>query len=117
MTDKTKPKPEVHFIYRKSPSFRNYHVDGIYGGITGRGFLQLDFFVEKHPLPDEETYSIDQKGLSLENKKSSTSVIREVEGGLVMDYNMMKSLKAWLDDKINTFENNFIAPKQPTQKH
>lgn len=117
MTDKTKPRQEVHFKYLKSPSYRNYHVDGIYGGLTGKGFLQLDFFVEKHPIPDEETYSIDKRGLSLENKKGSASVIREVEGGLIMDYNVMKALRAWLDDKIHTFESNFVTPKQPTQKH
>ena len=117
MTDKTKSKQEILFKYQKTPGYRNFHVDGIYGGITGKGFLHMDFFVEKHPIPDEETYSVDQKGFKILDKKSSQSVIREIEGGLVMDYNMMKAMRTWLDDKIQQFENNFIAPKQPTQKH
>ena len=77
----------------------------------------MDFFVEKHPIPDEETYSLDQKGYEILDKKSSQSVIREIEGGLMMDYNMMKAMRTWLDDKIQKFESTFIVPKQPTHKN
>lgn len=119
MTDKTKQKQKILFNYQRNPNYRNYHVDGIYGGLTAKGLLQMDFFVEKNPVPNQEIYSVGKTDLERDSTAPATSreVVREIEGGLIMDYNMMKAMNIWLKSKIEDFESNFVAPKQPTQKH
>ncbi len=117
MADKTNPKREVHFRYIKASDYKSHHVDGIHGGLTGRGLLHMNFFVEKQPFPDTETYVLEENSLKLSSEKKTEPAIREVEGALIMDYNTMKSMRDWLDNKIKDFEKNFISPKHPTQKH
>lgn len=43
---KTK-KPQINFKYQKSAGYRNYQVDGIFGGILPTTKIWLDIFVEK----------------------------------------------------------------------
>ncbi len=117
MADEPKRKVEVHFEYGRTPGYRNFHVDGIYGGLTPKGVLHMDFFVEKNPIPEKESYLIEGSKLNPSARDCSKAVLREVEGGLIMDYNMMKSMRAWLDTKIEEFERDHVAPRRPTQKH
>ena len=121
MADKPQPKQEIVFSYQKSPNSKNYHIDGIHGGLTARGLLNVNFFVEKHPLPSKETRIIGPKGLEPSNEPQGTpatmEIIREIEGCLIMDYNVMKATRDWLTTKIQDFEDLLVPPTQPTQKH
>jgi len=108
MSDDAKKKLTVK--YKKIAQYRNYHVDGIYGGLTPKGLLLMEFFVEKNAMPEEFTHLLDIKGQVIPGAKHKPEIVREIEGGLIMDYAMMKSVKTWLQSKITEYENSFNPP-------
>ena len=97
------------FHYVKTDSYRNYHVDGAHGGLTNKGFLQVNLFLERHPIP--QTQKLDIQGGEVVESEGKTGVIREVECGLVMDYKTMLDLHQWMGEKIKEYNQIFIPKK------
>jgi hypothetical protein len=117
MTDKPKATKKINFRYLKASNYRSFHVDGIYGGLTGKGLLHMDFYLEKPCVPETEIYSVVPDGLNFESREGPHGeVIREIEGGLIMDYNMMVATKEWLNTKIKDYENSFLTKKNSKEK-
>ena len=97
---------EVDFHYLKMPGYRTYHVDGFFGGLTPRGTLYMELFVERAVTPQLVRHKIADDGtLGEEVKREGKSgVVREVECGIALDINAAKSCRDWLDDKIKEHE-------------
>lgn len=53
MTDKTAHalSETIAIDPLKSSDFRDLYADGIYGGVTPRGLVEMDFFSERLPIP------------------------------------------------------------------
>jgi hypothetical protein len=68
------PKPkEVKFIYIKSNGHRVLHIDGAQAApATSPKNIQMAFFSERFPIPQEETYDVDSS--------DNLSTIRETAG-------------------------------------
>ncbi len=81
-------------------------MDGIYGGLTPRGEIYMDIFIEKNVSPEFVTHKIEETGeLGGEiDKKVENGILREVECSMIMNIDMAKSLRKWLDDKITDRE-------------
>lgn len=97
---------EIQFHYKKTDSYRAYHCDGAYGGITPTGKIYMEVFVERNPTPTSITAKVLPDGaIGPEVKREGkTGIIRQVECGLVLDIQTAKSLRDWLNDKIEKFE-------------
>lgn len=96
-------KLEVHYL--KMPCYRTYHVDGAFGGIAPNGNLYMELFVERLPTPQVIKHKITPEGLGEEvERQGKQGIIREVEAGVVMNMEVAKVLRSWLDGKINEFE-------------
>jgi len=109
---KAVPK-EITFHYIKTPNYRTYHVDGFYGGLTARGNLYAELFVERKPTPQEETYKIIDRNLGPKtDEKGKKGFIREIEAGIAMDYSTMLALKKWLDGQIAEYQLKYQAIKK-----
>ena len=106
---KKTPKKEITFHYLKTSNYKTIHVDGVYGGLAGTGLLNMQPFVERLPIPSEETISFGDAKPS--ERKGKVGVIREIEANLVMDYKTMVVIHRWLGEKIDQFENTFLPPK------
>ncbi len=99
-------KKELIFHYIKTNNYKTYYADGIFGGITPKGKLYMEPFIErgatprqvKHTLMDDG--SLDS-GTIVEGKKD---IIREIECGILMDIENAKALRDWLNSKIEEFE-------------
>ena len=80
--------------YIKGALFRVIHAVGAIGGITPRGYIQLELFNERPPIPQQSTYQATQLGdgpsMSLtevpELRVSRDAFIREVEVGVVIPH-------------------------------
>ncbi len=98
---------EAKVTYTKSPDYKLVYVNGVYGGITGKGELRFDFFQEFHPYPEEEILEITDDGkLGAPEPEDSEQfeLIREKQIGIVMSMGFAQSLLQWLKDKVETYE-------------
>jgi hypothetical protein len=104
---KTK-KPQVNFKYQKSAGYRNYQIDGVFGGILPTTKIWFDPFIEKGCSPEEVLCELNNDGSVSEVKRipaeKNNEVVRELQSGFVMDLGMAKTLREWLDDKISRIE-------------
>jgi hypothetical protein len=123
-TRRAKPKVstlDFHFI--KTANYRTHHADGAYGGLTPRGDVYFEFFVERLPTPNMITQSVSNEGILGDTIKTETKtgIIREIECGVVMDILSAKAFHEWLGTKINECETllsqGSIGPIKPKQKN
>lgn len=101
-----KKKETITFHYLKSNNFIIHHIDGIYGGVTPKGFIGINFFSERFPIPKTVTQElIDGKQLGKEiSIETKEGVIRQVECGVVMNIDTAKSIYKWLERQIIEYE-------------
>lgn len=97
---------EIDFHYLKTHSYRTYHVDGIFGGLTPRGNLYMELFVERGPTPTLIRNKLTKSGKVGDEviREGKTGFIREIECGLMMDIETAKVIRGWLNTKIEDFE-------------
>lgn len=98
----------IQYTFVKSNLFRVVHSDGVYGGTTPTGQINLFFFNERFPLPQQISHSFTQAagiGEELRDARiTKTGIIREVEANMVMSLDSAKTLHQWLGDKIVELE-------------
>lgn len=104
---KEKKAFELRFHNKLNPNFREIHVDGAYGGITPRGFINLNFFAERSPIPKASTYQLSENHLGekvSDSPDSKDGVIREYEFGIYFDVNTAKDIYNFLGERIKELE-------------
>lgn len=91
-----------------SANFREVHIDGAYGGATGRGLINLSFYAERAPIPKSSEFAIKEDNtigeLISNSADSKTGILREYEFGVYMDIAVAKALVTLLSDKIDFIE-------------
>jgi hypothetical protein len=125
-TENTPQKASVRIDYIKSGLFRVIHADGVYGGLTPRGLIHLDFFSERPTIPqqchypadqvtDRAIFGIDFANEIVEKRVARDSVaVREVEVGVTLDVALAKSVVAWLQEKIEAAEQ--VSPSSDSKE-
>jgi hypothetical protein len=108
---------EIEFNYIKSNSFRVVHADGAMGNGTPRGNLFLVFYSERFPLPDSQTFGINDNGKIIsevfdKRKVNSNGVMREVEIGVMLDINVAKGMVFSLTELIRQLESDEIQTEE-----
>lgn len=91
----------VHNI--KNPLFRTVHVDGVIGGITPTGLVNMNFYCQRNSIPKGSVFEKQTNGsLKLINHlpDSKDGIIRELEFGVYLDLNTCKRLQLWLGQRI-----------------
>lgn len=100
-------KKKLRFNFIKSSSFRVVHADGAWGGITPHGNIQVAFFSERTPIPQQIVHELTETGLGPEIKEERVArdgVVREVEVSVQMNLDIAKSVHDWLGKKIENAE-------------
>ena len=99
---------EITIHYLKMKNYRTYHVDGIFGGVTPSGDIYIEPFVQRPVTPRTVAYGITENGTigdEIPDKRTGKAgIIREVESGLVMNIEVAKVLRDWIDRKIVEYE-------------
>jgi|WetSurMetagenome_2_1015567.scaffolds.fasta_scaffold439536_2 hypothetical protein len=96
----------VAFDYIKSNFFRVIHIDGVHGGISPKlNMIQMALFSERQAIPQSEKFALKKGQLGeIESKKTREAIIREVEVEALMDIDVARALRQWLDEKIQLRE-------------
>lgn len=101
-----KEQKSIKFNYYKTETYRSYYTDGVFGGITSKGKIYADFFIEKFTTPKSMQYEIiddDKLGKEFE-RESAEGFSRQIECGVIMDVSFAKVLNRWLSEKIEEHE-------------
>lgn len=112
----------VKFDYLKSNFFRVIQADGVWGGISHRGRIQMGFYSERPAIPQQITHEIDESGRLgsevEEERVARDAIIREVEISIVMDLGTAIVFRDWLNAHVKNLEKILQEAKkeQPTKK-
>ena len=95
---------EYHFI--KSNDFRVVHCDGVWGGATPRGLINMNFYSERSTIPQKTVCKVLEAGhIGPEIKREGKEgIIREIDFSVILDVNTAKSLLEWLKAHIDRIE-------------
>lgn len=81
--------PKIKIYYEKNPQYRTIYVDGLIGGPTATGCLNLNFFSTRNSIPKSVEHELNIDGsISNEGKISDDSkegIIREIEFGVYLN--------------------------------
>ncbi len=103
----------VTFKYKFADNYNPVYVNGAYGGVSSRGEIVANFFLERLPLPNSVTHRVGKNGfvgeiIEEENKPRdlNKSSIRFVQSGIVVNIETAKEIRDWLDKQIKLLEND-----------
>ena len=103
-------KPKINFKYIFTYDYNPVYVNGAHGGISPRGEIIANFYLERTPLPNELTHAINPDG-SISPEASHTdpedlnsTLVRYVSNGIVLNYQNAKELHAWLGERVAELE-------------
>jgi hypothetical protein len=93
------PKPyQVINIFEKIYNYRLLPATGAIGGATPTGEIIVDFFVERHSIPDKIIYEIGPSEKK-EIKREGQRVIREIQVGIILRPEHAHLIGTWLIEK------------------
>lgn len=100
---------QIRYDYIKSNLFRVIYVQGIFGGITPKGNLQIALWNERWPIPKQSTYKFSSADGQIsdeimEERVVRDAVVREVEIQLLMDIDTAKVFSSWIQKHIADIE-------------
>jgi hypothetical protein len=96
---------EVHYI--KNHDFKTIQGNGIFGGLTNSGQIDINFFTERGPIPKKLIYEVEPETGEIKKeigRESKNGIIREVHLGVLLDAATAKSIIEWLQEKVDQIE-------------
>ena len=103
-----KPPERIKFHYIKSTHFRTVHADGAIGNLTPTNLIHMAIYNERPPIPREMVHKLNPDGTLGEVIHSETQLrdglVREMEVDILMSVENAKSMKVWLEEKIQQAE-------------
>jgi len=119
-------KPEMTFKYIFTYDYNPVYINGAHGGVSPRGELVMNFYLERQPLPNAITHEITPAGAigpetGVEPSDLGRSVVRQVTNGVVVNYQTARELHYWLGEKLKEMEaleqaKNAMAAEQGSPK-
>lgn len=99
----------VAFKYVFRYDYNPVYVNGAHGGVSPRGDLVVNFYLERQPLPNEISHAVNQDGsigsvVAVAPEDLNASVVRFVSSGVVLNYQNARDLHKWLGEKIEEME-------------
>jgi hypothetical protein len=102
-------KPQLKFKYIFDYGYNPVYVNGAHGGVSPRGELVMNFYLERMALPESITHEINPNGTigketAAEPDDLAQSMVRVIESGVVMNYQNARELHLWLGERIKEME-------------
>ena len=102
-------KPELKFKYIFDYGYNPVYANGAHGGVSPRGELVMNFYLERMALPESITNEINPNGTignetAAEPEDLAHSMVRFVEAGVVMNYQNARELHLWLGERVKEME-------------
>jgi hypothetical protein len=101
--------PEMTFKYIFTYDYNPIYVNGAHGGVSPRGELVMNFYLERQPLPNSISHEITAAGTigaetNVEPADLGRSLVRQVINGVVLNYQTARELHFWLGEKVKEME-------------
>ena len=99
-------KKTITYTYERHPDYRIVYANGAVGGVTPRGEILYDLFIEFVGVPEETVHSVTPDGLGPEigRKPEAPPFTRQSQIGVVMTPGQAKSLGYWLINQVENME-------------
>jgi len=102
-------KPEITFKYVFNYAYNPTYVNGAQGGFSPRGEMVINFYLERQPLPESISHEITPEGAigretAVEPEDLTSSLVRYVDTGVVMNYDSARIFHSWLGEQLHTME-------------
>ena len=99
----------IKFRYIFPKDYNPVYCNGAYGGISTRGEIVANFFLERMPIPYSITTPVNEDGtlsdaVSAEPQDLNETVIRYISTGIVLTENNARSIYEWLGSQIQELE-------------
>ena len=113
---------QLTFKYIFDDAYNPTFANGVYGGVTPSGELVLNFYLERHALPDRVTHEVTSEGrlgeeLDRKPDDHEKSLVRFVGPGVVLTLDGARSVHQWLQKQIERAEQvQRIKTAQPRKK-
>jgi hypothetical protein len=113
-----KERSKIRFVYHTSEDVRPIYVNGAYGGITPKGELICNFFLERMDVPSEEKMPL-VKGMPqldkierkfrTEREPDEFVMRRDISAVLIIPIQEVANIANWMLDKLKA--SNIIVEK------
>lgn len=102
-------KPELTFKYIFNYAYNPVYVNGAHGGISPRGELVMNFYLERPPLPEEIKHAINPNGTigdvtAEEPHDLSSSMVRYIDNGVILNYESARTIHYWIGERLKEME-------------
>lgn len=91
---------KIKYIFQDD--YNPIYINGAYGGVMPSGEIVANFYFERHPLPNSETWTQDKQ--DLEPRDLASSAVRVIETGIIMSPQTARQIVKWLQEKIHLTE-------------
>ena len=92
----------------KNDGFKTFFSNGIIGGVSLNGNINLNFFIDRVPIPEYTTHKVVNNGLTFEKEpfdaKTKQGSVREVQIGIELDTSTAYTMIEWLKTHIEIIE-------------
>lgn len=100
---------EMTFKYIFTYDYNPVYVNGAHGGVSPRGELVINFYLERQPLPNSISHEITPQGAigsetGVEPSDLGRSLVRQVINGVVVNHQTARELHFWLGEKIKEMD-------------
>jgi hypothetical protein len=94
---------QIDIIYEYDANYRLVATNGIYGGITPRGDLKADFFVEFFAVPKSTQLKVTEEGKGEEQPihLSESYIARKIQIGILVPPDQIESFGKWFLQKAD----------------
>ena len=102
-------KPELTFKYIFNYAYNPVYVNGAHGGISPRGELIMNFYMERPPLPNEIIHEINPNGtigdvVAEKPEDLKNSMVRFIDSGVVLNYESARNIHFWIGERLKELE-------------
>ena len=101
---------QIRFKYVFPENYNPVYCNGAFGGVSTQGEIIANFFLERMPVPNSVTNSINPDGtlggvVEIDPENLNDTVIRYISTGIVLNEENAKSIYEWLGSQIQELEN------------
>lgn len=105
---------QVKFYFEYDPGYRVVAANGAWAGVTARGDMRIDFFVESHGIPAEVVNLITADGtLGPElTRTPGPRAVRRMQVGLLLSLEQADDIASFIKTRIAEFRKLQRGPQE-----
>ena len=101
---------QIKFNYIFPENYNPVYCNGAFGGVSTQGEIIANFFLERPPVPNSVTNSINSDGtlggiVEVDPQNINDTIIRYISTGIVLNEENARAVYEWLGNQIQELEN------------